>query len=230
MHAHPVNLITVSRELGAGGSDFARELGAELGWPVLDRQVVHRVADRLRVADATVEHLDEQPPTLLAKIAAVLTVPWPDLDAFPPPDSTPISDAVARATTKVIEEAGASLPLIVVGHGAQCIFAARPGALHVRLVASIDTRIHRYCSRLGVDPTRAADAVRRADQDRQAYVRRYFHHDWRDALLYHLLVNTSEIEVEESARLVAGLVRSRSRESNTRVAALAASDPVRLAG
>jgi cytidylate kinase len=230
VRAPPISLITVSRELGAGGSDFARELGAELGWPVLDRQIVHRVADRLRVADATVEHLDEHPPTLLARIAAILTIPWPDLDAFPPPDSTPISDAVARATTKVIVEAGASRPLIVVGHGAQCIFAARPDALHVRLVASIDTRIQRFSTRMAVDPTRAADVVRRADQDRQAYVRRHFHHDWRNPLLYHLLVNTTEIEVEESARLVAGLVWGRSRESDTRVAALPDSDPVRLAG
>jgi hypothetical protein len=223
VRAHPVNLVTISRELGAGGSDFARALGAELGWPVLDREIVHRVADQLHVDDMTIEHADEHPPSLLAKIAAVLTIPSPDLDAFPPPDPTPMSDAVARAATRVIEEAGALRPLIVVGHGAQCIFAGQPGTLHVRLVASMQTRIQRVATRVRVAPARAANLVQRTDHERQAYVHRYFHYDWRSALLYDIQVNTTEIGVDESVSLVAQLVRSRSPKPNSPAVSLSAS-------
>jgi hypothetical protein len=230
MPAHPVNIVTVCHELGAGGSEFARELGIDLGWPVLDHQIVHRVADRLRTVKHTDKHTDKHPHVLLAKIAAVLTAPCPELGAFPPSSTAVISDAIASATTAVIEEAGTSQPLIVVGHGAQCIFGGRPDALHVRLTASADARIERVATRMGIDPARAANLVRRTDHDRQAYVHRYFHRDWRSARLYDLQINTTEIAVGESAWLVAGLVWSRSLDAGAGVAPLPALDPIQMAG
>jgi uncharacterized protein len=226
MPAHPVNIITISHEFGAGGSACARELGVDLGWPVLDHQIVHRVADRLR----TVKHVDKHPHALLARIAGVLATPYPEVGALSPSDGAVIRDAIASATTVVIEEAGTSQPLIVVGHGAQCIFGGRPDALHVRLVASADARISRVATRMRIDPARAADLVRRTDRDRQAYVHRYFHRDWRSARLYDVQINTTEIAVDEGAWLVAGLVWSRSLDAGAGIAPLPASDPVQMAG
>src|ERR1700754_5266430 len=113
-----IRLVTISREFGAGGSELAAALGTRLGWPVLDHDIVHRVAERLSVDDDMVERLDEHSPSLLARIADVLIVPQPEMFTFAPADVTS-HDAIADAARAVIEEAVASPPLIVVGHGAQ---------------------------------------------------------------------------------------------------------------
>lgn len=212
-------LITVSREFGAGGSDLARELGDRLGWPVLDHDIIHRVAERLRMDDETVEHFDEHPPSLLARIANVLIIPQPDLFSFPPTTDVPSHDRIAGATTEVIRRAAEGPPMIIVGHGAQCILAGRPDVLHVRVIAPVGARIRRLAERLNVDPAFAANLLRKADGDRQAYVQRYFHADWHGEQLYDVRINTARVPVDEAAQMVVELVRLRHRGAEARESA-----------
>jgi cytidylate kinase len=214
MQTISIRLITVSREFGAGGSDLAHELAARLKWPVLDHDIVHRVAERLRLNDGTVEPFDEHPPSLLARIATVLIVPLPGMYSFPTASEVPTHDAIADATRRVIEDAAKSLPLIVVGHGAQCIFEDRTDTLSVRLVAPLHVRQSRVAARQKIGHPIAAELVRRADEDRQAYIQRYFHRDWRSELLYDLQINTGTIAISEAATMVTRLVERRSISSD----------------
>jgi cytidylate kinase len=212
--AGPVQLITVSREFGAGGSMLANELGVRLGWRVLDQNLVRLVAERLSLDEQTVEKLDEHPPSLLARIASVLIIPQPELPSYPPTTDVTSPDAIAQASRAVIEEMSASPPLIVVGHGAQCIFAGRPDTLHVRVVAASSIRLARVKSRLAVDAAYADSMLRQADHDRMAYVQRYFHRDLRDDLLYDLRINTGRVSIEEGAAMIAALVGRRATVPN----------------
>ena len=209
MNGPPIRIVTVSRELGSGGSEFAAGLGARLGWPVLDHGVVHRIAERLRMDDSTVEHLDEHPPSLLARIASFLVIPQPELYEFPPPGGVPDHDRIAHAATRVIRQAGEHPPLVVVGHGSQCIFAGRPDALHVFMHGPLEARTRRVIERLGVKPAAAAAVVQRADLERAAYVQRYFHTDWRTPALYDLQFFTAKIPVADAVAVVERLVRER---------------------
>ena len=56
--AHEV--ITVSREYGAGGAEVAKRLAEDLGWTLLDRELMHQAAAVEHVPDAELESLDEQ--------------------------------------------------------------------------------------------------------------------------------------------------------------------------
>jgi cytidylate kinase len=206
-----IRIITISREFGAGGSDLAALLGPRLGWPVLDQDIVPRVAGKLRLDDRTVQLFDEHPPTLRARISAALTIPQPDINVLQPTGEAPSHDAIAAATRTVVDEAAATPPLIVVGHGAQCILCARPDAVHVRLVAPLNIRVARVASRLGIDAAKAEAMAQRADADRRAWIQRYFHRDLDDDALYHLRINTGCVAIEEALALVAGLVESRNR-------------------
>jgi cytidylate kinase len=171
---------------------------------------VHRVAERLRLNDGTVEPFDEHPPSLLARIATVLIVPLPGMYSWPAANEVPTHDAIADATRRVIEDAAKSLPLIVVGHGAQCIFEDRTDTLSVRLVAPLQLRVSRIAARQRISHPVAAELVRRADEDRRAYIQRYFHRDWRNELLYDLQFNTGTIGISEAAEMVTRLVERRS--------------------
>lgn len=206
----PIDLVTVSREFGAGGSDLARELGGRLHWPVLDRDLVHRVAERLRLDPRHVEPLDEQTPSLLARLVAstlLMTPPELHIDMDTKPILNP--DAVAEAARAAILAAAQSPPLVVVGHGAQCLFRGRPGALHVRLVAPLSCRLDRICVRETCDRAAAAAVARRMDDARRAYVRRHYHSDVHDPLLYDVQINTGRIAVDEAADQIATLVLAR---------------------
>ncbi len=209
MEAGQIRLITVSREFGAGGSDFAALLGARLDWPVLDHDLIDRVAERLRLDSGTVERLDEHTPGLLARIGDVLIIPQPEMYSYPPVAEVTSADSIAAATRAVIQEAAESLPLIVVGHGAQCIFADRADTLHVRLVAPSGERVSRVMRRMGLDASHAAALVRHADQDRMAYVQRNFHRDVHDDLLYDIRLNSAKLPMAECVAMISAVVRGR---------------------
>lgn len=202
------DMITVSREFGSGGSDLAAELGTRLGWPVLDHELVHLVADRLQLARSRVAEMDEHPPGMLARLSSVLLMTR--AEAHLPLDTREFlrPDAVADATRAVMLEAANSPPLIIVGHGSQCLFRDRPGSLHVRLVSEIDARVHRICSREPCEAATAVAQVRRMDTDRAAYVQRYYQSDWRDPMLYDIQLNTGRIGVAAATDAIVNLVHS----------------------
>lgn len=208
MPTHPIDLITVSREFGSGGSEFAAALGARLGWPVLDRAIVYHVAEQLELDAAVVERLDEHPPTRLSRLAAAMFVLPPEMPStYVPPHERLGSDEIADVVRQVIVDAARTPPLIIVGHGAQCLFHGRPGSFHVRVVAPLESRAHRLAPRLGCHSAQAASEARRMDDERGRYVQRHHRRDWNDPLLYDLQVNTGGVGVAEAAELVAGLVR-----------------------
>jgi cytidylate kinase len=205
----PIDLITVSREYGAGGSELARCAGSELQWLVLDRDLVRQVAELLRLEPHHVEAVDEQPPGLLTRlIASALLMAPPELPTEMQTDRLH-PDSIAAAARAAILAAAESPPLIVVGHASQCLFRNRPATLHIRLVAPLALRLQRVCSRMPCDSARAVAETRRMDQARAAYVRRHHQADWRDPLLYDMEINTGRLTIEEAARMVVNVVIAR---------------------
>jgi hypothetical protein len=178
---------------------------------VLDRDLPGRVASRLRLEPSVVEEMDEHPPNWLARVAAAMLVLPPEAPILVDTSDVPGPDAVATAVRAEVLAAAASPPLIVVGHAAQCLFRDRPGTLHVRLVAPLANRVARVRARLGCDERTATAEVRRIDDDRRAYVRRYHDAEWRDPLLYDLEINTGRVPLAEGVELIAGLVAARGR-------------------
>lgn len=217
--AHPgsIDLITISREFGAGGSDVARELGARLQWPVLDRELVREVASRLRLDPRHVEPVDECTCSWLARlVASALLMSPPEQHVDVDSHAVVHADAVAEAARAAILARAQRPPLIVVGHGAQCLFKGRPGTLHVRLVAPMEQRVDRICRRDTCDRVAAAQVARRMDDVRRAYVRRHYHADVRDPLLYDVELNTGTIALETCVELLATIVAGEDARALTR--------------
>lgn len=203
----PIRLITISREYGAGGSELGVLLGQSLGWPVLDHELVSKLAARLSCDEGEVVAMDEHAPTFLERLAAVATVTAPESRVHSRPWTTD-PDCVAAAAREVLLEAARNLPLVVVGHGGNCLFRGRPDVLRVRVTAPVDVRVRRVLKRSGVTLGQAAAMVRRRDSDRQHYLQRYYQNDMNDTSSYDLQINTGTLSLETAAQLVLGLVRS----------------------
>ena len=207
----PIRLITISREYGAGGSELGVLLGQSLGWPVLDHELVGKLAARLSCDEGEVVAMDEHAPTFLERLAAVATVTAPESRVHARPWSTD-PDCVAAAAREVLLEAVQNLPLIVVGHGGNCLFRGRADVLRVRVAAPLDVRVRRVVRRSGLTPAQAAATVRRRDSDRQQYLQRYYQSDMNDPYSYDLQINTGTVSLETAAQLVLGLIRSSDRQ------------------
>jgi CMP/dCMP kinase len=201
----PVQLITISREYGAGGSEVGVLLGKELGWPVLDHELVQKLAALLRCEESEVKAMAEHAPSFLERLAAVAVVTAPESRMHSSPWKTD-PDCVAAAAREVLLEAARNLPLIVVGHGGNCLFRYRHDVIRVRVTAPFDVRVKRVAQRTGVSLTQAVADVRRRDNDRQQYLQRYYHSSVNDPCEYDIQINTGGLPLETASRLVLGLV------------------------
>jgi cytidylate kinase len=201
-----VRLITLSREYGAGGSELGLLLGTELGWPVLDRDLAHRIAARLRCPAAQVERMGERTPSFLERVAATFSLMPPEASVLPDRSATLDPDLLVQATRAVLREAVRELPLIVVGHGGSCLFRDRPDVLRVRVTAPYDVRVRRVAERTGLPVHEAAADVRHRDADRRHYLERYYGCDANDPCLYDLQINTATVPLERAAGIVRAVV------------------------
>ncbi|HEY2026053.1 MAG TPA: cytidylate kinase-like family protein [Gemmatimonadaceae bacterium] len=204
----PADLITLSREYGAGASELASLLGERLGWRVLDSEIPLAAARRLGVSADSLEDWDEHAPGLLESLGNALLLGSPELLVDPAVAARPHARDVADATTALLREAAEDPPLIVVGHGAQSIFAHRPHTIHVRLVAPLPDRIHKIMTRRSVTEQEARIIAAHVDRDRAMYVKDFLHRDVRDPLLYSLQINTGKVAMADAVELVTRLVQS----------------------
>jgi hypothetical protein len=202
-----IQLITISREYGAGGSELGVLLGQQLGWPVLDHELVRQLAARLRCEEGEVVAMDEHAPSFLERLASMAVVTAPESRAHSTPWATD-PDCVAAAAREVLLEAAQRLPLVVVGHGGNCLFRDRRDVLRLRVTAPFDVRVRRVAQRTGLPSHQALAEVRRKDADRQQYLQRYYQSRVNDACEYDLQINTGTVSLEAAAHLVLCLLRT----------------------
>jgi cytidylate kinase len=201
-----VELVTVARQFGAGGSEIAAAVGRALGWRVLDREILHATAAHLNTTERDVALVDEYARNTLEKIAASFTLAGPDTV----PDATYDIDAdtVAKAVHTVIRASIATLPLVVVGHGAQCMFGARHDALHVRVIAPVESRAKRIAHRESMALEEARAEVLRRDKQRERYLKQHFGCDPAEVSLYSMQVNTARMSVGQCVEAILAAVRA----------------------
>jgi cytidylate kinase-like protein len=202
-----IQLITISREYGAGGSELGVLLGKQLGWPVLDHELIRQLAARLSCEEGEVVAMDEHAPSFLERLAAMAVVTAPESRAHSSPWATD-PDCVAAAAREVLLEAAQTPPLVVVGHGGNCLFRGRRDVLRLRVTAPFDVRVRRVALRTGAAREQATADVRRKDTDRQQYLQRYYQSNVNDACEYDLQINTGTVSLEAAAQIVLSLLRT----------------------
>lgn len=182
-------VLTVAREYGSGGAEVASLAAKHLGWRLLDRNLIYRIA---RVAGVDVESAracDEHVDSWLHRISKPL---WrADFQAVATLAPVDLFDAesMARLTREVIEEACSAGDCVIVGRGAQCILRGRDDVFHVFVYAPWAERVRRIQQRLQVTDA-MEDLIRDVDQERAAYIKLYFGQDWADPHLYDLMISS----------------------------------------
>jgi hypothetical protein len=196
-----IQVITIARQLGAGGREAALRLADSLGWRLLDRALVERIAAELHADPREVEACDERVESFGERLGVYLSEMYPEITPLPalPPVSPELAARAARRVVSAVIDEG---PSVIVGHGAQCVLRDDPRAFHVLLHAPRGWRIRRASERFGDDAEAAEERIRASDADRRRYLREHFGHDWLDPALYHLCVDSGRIGIAAAVDLI----------------------------
>jgi cytidylate kinase len=195
-----VPAVTISRQTGAGGTSVARELagllqarqpGKTCPWTVFDRNLVEKVLEDHHLPSRLAQFMPED------KVSAIADAVEEVLGLHPP------SWKLVHQTTETILQLAELGNVILVGRGANVITAKTPHVFHVRLVGSLERRLERVQARHRISREAARKFIRKEDAGRRRYLQRHFGKDVDDPLLYHLVINTDWVPVEQAAELIA---------------------------
>ena len=203
-------IVTISRMFGSGGSEVAAGVADGLGWTLLDNALVERVAARLGKTPVEVQAIEERVPSLAERLADALAlgsseIVSPALSAPLPPTE----ERLLEVTERVIDDAVARGPVVLVGRGAQSYLAKRSDALHVLCYAPKPALVHRIAERENLSAEDAAKRVDETNKRREQYVRRYWQRSWLSPDAYHLCVNTDWLGVHGAVKLIIEVARER---------------------
>ncbi len=196
--------ITISRETGAGGHAVAERLAECLQalapqgsppWTVFDRNLIEQVLQDHHLPARLAEHLPEDTASQLEDILDDLFGLRPD------------SWTLVQQTAETLLRLATLGHVILIGRAGAVVTARLPHVLHVRLVAPFEDRVARVQADRKVGRKQAEEIVRREDRGRARYWKRYYNADIEDPLLYHLVLNTGRLSLEEVVALIVQAVR-----------------------
>ena len=195
--AAPPLTIAISRQAGAGGTTVAQAVGRRLGWPVLDHELLERMAEEMHVNVRLLDNVDEQHvPWLVERLEAFSSVPFVSESTY------------VRQLLETILALGARGQCIIVGRGAAHILPPAL-AIRVRLVAEFADRAQTMMRELSVTLDDAERQVRAIDERRSVFIKSHFHCDPAAPESYDLVLNTSRIGIDTCAQLIMGLLEER---------------------
>jgi cytidylate kinase len=93
--------------------------------------------------------------------------------------------------------------VVIVGRGGQIILRDKKDVFHVRIIASMESRLELLMKQTGLDETPAMKLIRKNDKRQANYIKYCYQEDWDNPSLYHLIVNAGELGVEFAAKFIA---------------------------
>ena len=192
--------VTISHQAGSGAHEVAEHLAMLLQkaepkgaqpWQVLDRQLVEKALEEHHWPKKLARKMPEDRRSYVDDVLD-------DVFGLRPPSWVLIPQVVE--TMLHLAEAGR---VILIGRAATIVTAHLSNVFHVRLVASLATRIARVQKSCKLDAVAAAKLVGKEDRGHQRYAKANFHVRLENELLYHLVVNTDRLSCAAAAEVIA---------------------------
>jgi cytidylate kinase len=189
-----MTIITISRQYGSGGDEIASRVAEFLDRLFAPPQPVARL--RVWKEDTqgtrTVEELKLTEESLVALVE------------------------------KAVRSAHHAGNLVIAGRGGQVILKDAPDVIHIRIEAPLEERVQRVKQQLkqtrsdfhaDIDIRRAAqDMIEQKDAASRDYLIQFYHVAWNDPLLYHLVLNTGKMRIEQAVHAIVNLVHTMEAE------------------
>jgi len=203
--------VTISRQAGAGGNALAAVLEAKIqklqgeplfqGWQLCGQQLCQMIG---------------QDPALKTIVASLQRTEYHShaedmLSQFIYGGSS--QDLVVKKMFHVMRAFALHGKVIFVGRGSTLLTHDLPLGIHVRLEASMKSRIARMMPEFGPDEKKVLQVINEKDKAKAELVKTFFHKDIHDPLLCDVQWNTDRVSIDEIADLLIVMIRRKAQGS-----------------
>jgi cytidylate kinase len=203
-------VLTISRQIGSGGSYIGQEVARRLGMRYADREILQRAAAAAGVGEGDLAGAEEKGAGFWHSVVHSFSLGGPDTTFVPPPLSSVYEDDVFKIESRIIREIASQFDAVIVGRAGFHVLAGHPGLVNVMLHARTSWRIERLMQVYDIkDRGEAEELVERSDRTRASFIRTFTGWHWTDARLFDLCIDASSVGLERATELVVELVSGR---------------------
>ena len=189
VHA-PIKVITVEREYGSRGGEFAHDLAKKLGWRLLDAELVAGAARMAGVDPKLAAKFDERLDPWYYRYGKVF---WHDSvysSLSVSDDQVFDSERLLALVHQEILGAAKEGNCVLVGRGAACALAGQPGCFHIFVYATAKAKREWFARTFPQQAQQAEQQLALVDKRRAAVIRKVYQQEWCCRGLYHMLLNS----------------------------------------
>jgi hypothetical protein len=187
----PARVITIEREYGSRGGEFAHHLAQRLGWRLLDSELVCGAAQAAGVTPELAAKFDERLDPWYHRYGKVF---WQDsMYSTTGLAEEKVFDS-ARCLALIRDQILAAAKegnCVLVGRGAACALACQPGCFHVFVYATAKAKREWFAQAFPQKAEQAEQLLAATDKRRAAAIRQFYQQEWCARGLYHMLLNSA---------------------------------------
>jgi cytidylate kinase len=185
-----LKIVTVEREYGCGGGEIAQRLAGQLGWKLWDHLLTEEIARLANCSKAVVEQREERTDPLYYRLFKSFLRGSFEGSVNAHKLNLVDSENIFKMTQRVVLHAASKGDCVIVGRGSQLFLSNRADTLRVFLYAPTEDKVRRLLHR-GKTEKEARELVDTVDRERAGFIEKYFHVEWPDRPVYHVMLNTA---------------------------------------
>ena len=190
----------MSREFGSGGGEIAAIIARDLGWRLLDKELIAEISRTEKVPPSEVAAFDEKVDPWIHRITRTVWGLGADGISVVAPVEMFDAEKAANLARRIVNEAYKMGNCVIVGRGSQCVLQGKPDVFHAFVYARLEDRVRKIEKR--VKPGTDVQAlIRNTDAQRVEYIRVHYKEKWTNPYLYDIMID-SKNENEKTARLI----------------------------
>ena len=202
-------VITINRELGSGGRTVGRKLSEKLNVAFYDKALINELKSKFKLDTEQIEKLKGTKSDWWREFinsALYLGHGMNELwyyQRMTGPDAYLVtSNDMFKVEREILENVAAEASCIVAGRSAFSVFANHPNHLSILIQAPLEHRIERIMTKQNLTHEEAEKIIKKVDELRESYVKKYTGTSRYDTRNYDLVINMEGKTEDQAVDLI----------------------------
>lgn len=200
-------VITISRELGSGGSTIGKMIANQLNISYYDRELIDKAAEKSGLTSKYVETAEQKiTNSFLYNLAMGTNYGYGILEAANK-QSLPLTEQVYIAQQQIIKECAKKGSCVIVGRCADAILDNDFDVFKVFIYADMKDRIQRCMSQYNISRETAQKQIKQSDRARSCHYVTFTDKEWGNRHNYDIMINSSDLGYQKCANIICSIVK-----------------------
>jgi len=193
-------VITISRQLGSGGSYIGQQIAKKMNIFYADREIIRKAAKQLSILEENLESREEKTLTFWQSFLRINSFA-PDVYVAPK-TTAPTDRELFDAEAEIIEHIAKERSAIIIGRCGFHILHEYPNHISIFLHGNSAFRNNRIQRMYNVSNEVAAKMIIQSDKERANYCKTFTGKEWADARNYDISIDTSKMDIDKTVELI----------------------------